>query len=313
MHIRFRKIMSCTTPNIKKNLSLTKSLLLYICSIFLLLFFSNQCSSQLLDEYDDVDQDGVEDYREDNLFFGGTSCNFLPDCDGDGLLDRDEISYANSEGVSCIILIDCDSDGVADSIDITQVDDTGGNCIINPQCGESSDVTDSNNTVILYPITDITEIFAAPTCFKENDCDSDGVLNDEDVDVDGNGFIEIYTIEQLNSIRDDLNGDGIDDGYLQDIETRGNEGCPLNGCVGYELARNLDFYNITDNTTNEEDRLEWLPISKEFAAIFSGGGYVIKNLYTTAPEGHLFENTNIIQDLHLQDANIQGQVITISY
>ena len=76
------------------------------------------------------------------------------------------------------------------------------------------------------------------------DVDDDTHLNTVDVDDNGNGLIEIYTLDDLARLRDDLNGDGVDDGNNGSITTVGNTGCPdtdNGGCKGYELTRSLNF------------------------------------------------------------------------
>ena len=69
-----------------------------------------------------------------------------------------------------------------------------------------------------------------------------------DYDTDDDGLIEITELEQLDAIRHDLNGDGVPttDGataYAAAFSTVGDrQACGgLTGCVGYELADNLDF------------------------------------------------------------------------
>ena len=49
-------------------------------------------------------------------------------------------------------------------------------------------------------------------------------------------MIEIRTLDELARLRDDLNGDGTDDGNIDEITAVGSAGCPQSGCVGYELT-----------------------------------------------------------------------------
>ena len=57
-------------------------------------------------------------------------------------------------------------------------------------------------------------------------------------DSDGDGLIDIDTLEELNNIRYNLEGTS----YKVSAGGSGNsEGCPATGCDGYELTRNLDF------------------------------------------------------------------------
>ena len=64
-------------------------------------------------------------------------------------------------------------------------------------------------------------------------------------------------------------------------------GCPASGCVGYELANDLDFDTDSSSTVNSGDDYwnsghGWVPIGAgagPFSAIFDGNGRVISNLY----------------------------------
>ena len=57
-------------------------------------------------------------------------------------------------------------------------------------------------------------------------------------DADGDGLIEIDTLEALNNIRHNLAGTS----YRIAAGNPGNTGgCPNSGCYGYELTRSLDF------------------------------------------------------------------------
>ena len=59
-------------------------------------------------------------------------------------------------------------------------------------------------------------------------------------DSDGDGLIDINTLEDLNNIRHNLLGTS----YKTSASDPGNTtGCPEDGCHGYELMRDLDFAN----------------------------------------------------------------------
>ena len=120
-----------------------------------------------------------------------------------------------------------------------------------------------------------------PTCTEliTTYTDSDNVDQDVDIDKNNNGLIEICDLEGLNAIRDNRSGSGT----MQD-------GCPSDGCNGYELTRNLDFNNdssyrtIANRTTytvTTSTALGWQPIGVSgagFSATFNGNGYTISNL-----------------------------------
>ena len=124
---------------------------------------------------------------------------------------------------------------------------------------------------------------------------------DKVADRDGDGLIEIDSLLMLHNMRHNLAGTS----YKTRIASVGNNlGCPISGCIGYELTRNLDFDVDGDGSTwsgNAEDGFTldledshagyfpvdgddaggWLPIGDEtdpFAAVFDGNTHTISNL-----------------------------------
>ena len=102
-------------------------------------------------------------------------------------------------------------------------------------------------------------------------------------DKDGNGLIEIENLEGLNAIRYQLDGSG----YKASLTaSKITAGCPVIGCKGYELVKNLDFfdnasYSSTSNKVIWTTGEGWQPIGNirnPFTAIFDGNGYTITNL-----------------------------------
>ena len=153
-------------------------------------------------------------------------------------------------------------------------------------------------------------------------------------DLDLDGLIEVSSLQQLNAIRYDLNGDGQVDSIRSDLyqaafpnrqiiqpgDTR-SMGCPSTGCIGYELIVNLDFdengdgirndtYTTGDgwhpigNTGNWGDRASW------YSAIFDGNGHTISNMYIRRTFAHylgLFGHVSgHIRNLGMEDAYIDG-------
>ena len=121
-----------------------------------------------------------------------------------------------------------------------------------------------------------------------------------DYDTDDDGLIEIKTIGQLFSIRQDLNGDGAVDtggdstnynGSFPNRETAasGRMGCPTTGgCTGYELDNDLNFDQTRDGRITSADTgiwnsgAGWEPIGKAgggYNATFEGNGHTISYLY----------------------------------
>ena len=117
-----------------------------------------------------------------------------------------------------------------------------------------------------------------------------------DYDTDDDGLLEITYLEQLDAIRYDLDGDGAVDfpsvGQYLNAYTSAfpamldGGGCPVSGCTGYELARDLDF-NAADSyasgvvSTSWTDRGGdgWTHITS-WDATLDGAGHTVSNLYT---------------------------------
>jgi hypothetical protein len=136
------------------------------------------------------------------------------------------------------------------------------------------------------------------------DVDNDGVIDSQDsdtygvlnADADSNGLIEVSTLEQLNSIRYNLNGTGR---TLTEADESDSSGCPVvifegtlqRVCAGYELTTSLDFDTNADgvmdtNDTYWNDGEGWQPIGDDdlpFTATFDGNGHQIRNLYINRP------------------------------
>lgn len=108
-----------------------------------------------------------------------------------------------------------------------------------------------------------------------NDADNDGIPDAVDSDDDGDGLIEIFTINDLNNIRNDLSADGST-----------LSGGPITGFTGYELTQDLDFENddhYSDISLKSEvtTGFGWKPIGLDngnFDATLEGNGFTISNL-----------------------------------
>ena len=153
-------------------------------------------------------------------------------------------------------------------------------------------VIDSNDQIISYRIVLIVRR-DTPLCTTSLNTytDNDGVDQDEDIDKDGDGLIEICDLEGLYEMRYQPDGAG----YKTTAgATVISTGCPsIGGCTGYELTRNLDFmgdasYRLASNKAiytvadyNDSDDEGWQPVgssSDTFEAMFNGNGYTISNL-----------------------------------
>ncbi len=100
-----------------------------------------------------------------------------------------------------------------------------------------------------------------------------------DYDLDDDGLIEINRLEDLDEIRNNLDGAML---YGR------SDGCPaIGGCIGFELTADLDFDTNGSGTNDEEDSFYnnnqgWIPIGSiefPFTADLEGNGHVIRNLF----------------------------------
>ena len=128
------------------------------------------------------------------------------------------------------------------------------------------------------------------------------VLIGEDKDANDNGLIEVSSLEQLDAIRYDLDGDGTPSGttaeqaaYRTAFGLSGAAASCTGGCEGYELINNLDFEDANGDGTADDKSIwaegastagvsgavaeGWAPIGGSFTATFEGMGHTISNLY----------------------------------
>ena len=111
-----------------------------------------------------------------------------------------------------------------------------------------------------------------------------------DVDPDDDGLIDVYYLEDLDAIRNQLDGSGYG---LADVEGKITSGCPDDTCAGYELLRDLDFtttQSYVDVMSNRDEwtvdpavatDTGWLPIATAdapFTSLFNGNNNNISNL-----------------------------------
>ena len=147
-----------------------------------------------------------------------------------------------------------------------------------------------------------------PVNMEIRDGDGDGVADMNDADKDNDGLIEIYTIEDLNNIRKDLEG------------LRGSlQGIASENFKGYKLMNNLDFkapesYASGVVNTSYTNGKGWEPIGNStdpFSKEFEGNGYTISNLFINRPSTDhigLFGHTSaaLIKNVGLEEVNVKG-------
>ena len=116
-----------------------------------------------------------------------------------------------------------------------------------------------------------------------------------DHDPDDDNLINVDTLQKLNAIRHDLNGDGLPaatttyaayaaafpGGHIADTSTP-YMGCEST-CEGYELTANLDFAADGVAVTSTDAYPNWAPIgpSPGYSAEFNGNGHTISRLTIT--------------------------------
>ena len=140
----------------------------------------------------------------------------------------------------------------------------------------------------------------------------------EDVDRDGDGLIEIATLEELNAMRYVPDGSGYKESLAHPVISAG---CPVPGCKGYELIGNLDFKhdasyrNPSLNKKTWSEGRGWLPIGDRlspFAAVFNGNGYTISNL-TIKSAGYdigffgFMASTAKVDNIGLSEVDVDGE------
>ena len=155
----------------------------------------------------------------------------------------------------------------------------------------------------------------------------------KDYDTDNDGLIEVVTLEQLNALRYDLDGNGETEvpadwePYFEAFEdAQENMGC-TGGCIGYELGADLDFDDPASYASGAVDRgwsrgegaVGWQPIGSgdEYGrpdgaveAVLDGNGHTIANLFVNRPErgyvGLFGYSVGPVMNVGLTDVDITG-------
>ncbi len=261
------------------------------------------CQTDLTADPDD-DNDGVNDLADDGMSpldacprgDTGWTSDTTTDHDNDGCRDD-----SNED-------LDDDNDGVNDLVDLCRRGETS---------WKSNRMTDNDGD-------------GCRDADEDPDDDNDGTEDTADVDDNNNSLIEIYTLDDLVRLRDDLDGNGVDDGNNGTITAVGSVGCPVpDGCAGYELTRSLNFSDADSyngSSVNMDDWTDpagsgWVPIGEcsdtntcnaRYTATFDGGGYHIADLFISAADDAigvgLFASLQdgSIQNLRLLNANVSG-------
>ena len=139
----------------------------------------------------------------------------------------------------------------------------------------------------------------------------------DDIDTDKDGLIDILTLEDLDAIRNALDGRYLRYQNADGVLIESAKGCPISGCTGYELLRNLDFnnpahYRAGRVNTAWTSGAGWQPIGTSrhpFTATFKGNGHTISNLKVNRPDSDYIGLFAVI-DGRKSDVVIEGLVLT---
>ncbi|WP_160151899.1 hypothetical protein [Microbulbifer sp. ALW1] len=131
-----------------------------------------------------------------------------------------------------------------------------------------------------------------------------------DYDLDDDGLIEIDDWSDLNEVRFNLDGSAL---------YGSSAGCPVDGCIGFELTTDLDFdtnangvLDVGDTFWNEGEG--WQPIgdySDPFTAVFHGNGHEIQNLMIARPNAELQGLFGYIDYATVRGLGLTGPLMTI--
>ena len=150
---------------------------------------------------------------------------------------------------------------------------------------------------------------AMGTPVANRDRDGDSIADNMDVDVDGDGLIEIRTATELDNVRYVPDGSGYQAGTNG---TKNTQGCPAGVCRGYELTANIDLASYGADYDNGAG---WQPIGNipaPFTAIFYGNNFTIDNLTINRPSEigvGLFSGTSApaeLKNVRLPQVNVTG-------
>ncbi len=258
---------------------------------------------------------------------GGSGGGANTDTDGDGILNSADNcpSVANPDQNNTDFATDATTgDALGDACDPD--DDNDGF----PDVANATNPAADNCPLVYNPKQTNTDGADDGGDACDPDVDDDTHLNMVDVDDNNNGLIEIHTLDDLERLRDDLDGDGIDDKRIAEVAAEGNTGCPDNdGCNGYELSRSLNFSDAASYANSSKMAAwtsdnGWQPIGfcretnpgqntcvayTAYTAKFDGQGYALADLFIAGRDsvsgtglfGAFIGGT--LQNLHLINAN----------
>ncbi|WP_018016143.1 GLUG motif-containing protein [Teredinibacter turnerae] len=131
--------------------------------------------------------------------------------------------------------------------------------------------------------------------------------NRTDYDLDDDGLIEINDLQDLNEIRNHLNGAAL---------YGSSDGCPDEGCVGFELTTDLNFDTNGDGVLDAADTYwnegeGWVAI-ESFQAIFDGNGHTISNLMINRPSSNYQGLFGVIVNAQIHNIALRGPLTSVT-
>ncbi len=143
-----------------------------------------------------------------------------------------------------------------------------------------------------------------------------------DYDINDNGLIEIEDLQDLNEIRNNITFLGNVDTGPQELHGNTlygfNDGCPQDGCNGYELVKDLNFDTNGNGELDSEDVYwnegkGWDPIgsfSTKFVSEFNGNGHALFNLAMNRPGETFVGLFAYSESSHFHDFTLTANLIT---
>ena len=219
-----------------------------------------------------------------------------------GRLDTDNDGLPNDCDASCIAVgLTADSDDDGDTVSDVDEISNGTNPLL-----VDTDTDGWDDGIELACASNGNDISSLPV-----DTDTDAVCDYLDADADGNGLIDITTLDDLYNIR---NHPGAAAGL----------GC--DGCNGFELLNDLDFDENQDGIVDANDHQGkfwnngegWLPLTigdsdtdgvVNSDIVFEGNGFTIKNLFIHSQDDKnlgLFGRVN--SKVTIRNLNLHGSI-----
>jgi len=133
-----------------------------------------------------------------------------------------------------------------------------------------------------------------------------------DYDLDEDGLIEINDLQDLDEIRNHLDGTAL---------YGSADGCPVDGCVGFELTTDLNFDTNGDGILDEADNYwnngqGWNSIGVTggtFEAVFDGNHHAISNLMINRPYGGGYQGLfGRVKNATLRNLGLRGHLMSIT-